>query len=352
MRYLPLFFDTHDRRIVLAGEGATAAARLRLLAGSEARIDVFAPIPGPELAAALAETGARHHLRWPRSADLAGALCVHAASGVAEIDGRISRRARICGVPATVMDNAAAGDFIMPAIVDRDPVVVAVGSGGAAPMLARMIRAELEARLPAVIGPLARLAEGMRPEVARRVAPGAPRRRLWARFFGRLGPAAWMRGGAGAARSALEGLIAAAAGGQEQRQGQGAVPALDLVLAPALEADRLPGPARRALADTDLVLIDPSLGVGARQRLARLLRREARLLPIGTAGTARANERVTAVIAALPGAARIQPLRAALAGLGRPIRTHVEAEAPARVGAAANLDRAPAARTGAREIAP
>ncbi len=327
MRHLPLFFDTRGRRILLAGEGPAAAARLRLLARSEARLEVFAPEPGAELAHALAESGARHHRRWPRPADLAGALCLHAASGRPELDGWLARLARMRGVPVTVMDAREGGDFIMPAIVDRDPVVVAIGTGGAAPMLARMIRAALEARLPASLGPLARLADTARAEVARRVPPGAARRRLWARFFARLGPAAWTRGGAAAAAAALERLIGRAAAAPLS------APAEVIVLRGA-DAAILGAPARHALAEADLVLVDPALGAAAREALLRLARREARILPLGGDAAPAPAERVAVVAAGQDAAA--QAARA-LAAAGRRVRTHAAGRAATHP--AANLDR-------------
>ncbi|NBB83549.1 MAG: uroporphyrinogen-III C-methyltransferase, partial [Alphaproteobacteria bacterium] len=186
MRHFPIFLETRGRRIVVAGAGETALAKLRLIAKSEAAIVVI----GPEACAgvrALAEAG-RIALaeRRAEAADLAGAALVYAAADDDVEDTRVRDLARAAGIPANVVDDLAASDFITPAMVDRDPVTVAIGTEGTAPVLARRIKAELEERLSPQLGLLARTAARFRPRAAA-IPPGGARRAFWARVFGPAG---------------------------------------------------------------------------------------------------------------------------------------------------------------------
>ena len=91
--------------------------------------------------------------------DLQDATLVFAATDIADVDIRVSELARAAGIPVNAVDRPDHSDFIMPAIVDRAPIVVAISSGGSAPVLARKIRSQIESLLPARIGELARFAD-------------------------------------------------------------------------------------------------------------------------------------------------------------------------------------------------
>jgi uroporphyrin-III C-methyltransferase/precorrin-2 dehydrogenase/sirohydrochlorin ferrochelatase len=115
--------------------------------------------------------------------DLEGQRLVYAATGDRTHDAAVSRAAKARGIPVNVVDAPALSTFIMPAIVDRDPVTVAIGTEGAAPVLAREIKTLLETLLPANYGALAKRAQGLRDTVARKVADPRARRRLWERLL-------------------------------------------------------------------------------------------------------------------------------------------------------------------------
>lgn len=179
----PAFQKVEGRRVLVVGSGDEAVAKVRLLAQTSALIEVVAEAPNDALALAIEKSGARL-VTTPFHADLAeGAALVFAASGDATLDGQAVAAARRFGVPANAVDRPELCDFYVGALVNRAPVAVAITSTGVGPVLARHIRARIEAMLPRETGDLARLAESFRETVARVIAGGAERRRFWARFF-------------------------------------------------------------------------------------------------------------------------------------------------------------------------
>jgi len=130
-------------------------------------------------------------LRLPHLAD---AVAVIAATGLTEVNAVVSATARQQRIPVNVVDDPQASTFIFPAIVDRSPLVIAISSGGKAPVLARRIREQLEALLPAKLGALARFMGERRKAVKRMLRAGA-RRPFWERIVGGRVGARVPRGG-------------------------------------------------------------------------------------------------------------------------------------------------------------
>src|SRR5499427_3921252 len=183
MRYFPLFADLAEADVLVVGGGEAAARKVRLLRKTGARITVVAETITEELHG-LAERGAIAVL--PRAflaRDLHGQRLVYAATGDGLCDSAISRAAKARGIPVNVIDAPALSTFITPAIVDRDPVTVAIGTEGAAPVLARQIKSLIETMLPANLGLLARRARDLRQIVARSVVDPRRRRRFWERLL-------------------------------------------------------------------------------------------------------------------------------------------------------------------------
>jgi uroporphyrin-III C-methyltransferase/precorrin-2 dehydrogenase/sirohydrochlorin ferrochelatase len=188
MQHFPAFFALRGRSVLVVGGGPAACRKARLLADAGAAVLVVAPRLGWEMAA-LAEAGLAEHRAKPFSPeDLDGQTLVIAATGIAETDGEVSETAQARGLPVNVVDAPHLSSFIMPALVRRDPVTVAISTGGAAPVLARAIRAKVEALLPANLGRLARFADGFRGAVKATHGSESERRRFWERFF--AGPVA------------------------------------------------------------------------------------------------------------------------------------------------------------------
>ncbi|MFO1107039.1 MAG: siroheme synthase CysG [Amaricoccus sp.] len=270
MRHFPVFLDMRGRRIVVSGAGETAVAKLRLLRKTEATISVFGADPAPEILAWAAAGELGLSIRALAEGDAAGAALLYAANADAAEDARVAGLGRDAGVLVAIVDDLEGSDFITPALVDRDPVTVAIGTEGAAPVLARKIKAEIEALLPASLGRLARIGQGFRHRIA--AWDGAARRRLWTRFYFETGPRALEAGEAAAARE-LERLAAGAAEGP--RAGF-----VHLIGAGPGDPDLLTLKARRLLHEADIVVHDRLVPAA----VLELARREARILCVGKQG--------------------------------------------------------------------
>jgi len=182
MRHFPIFLDTSGKTILVSGAGECAVAKLRLLLKTQARIAVFDADPGELVRQWAVQGRVDLHLRDLAAPDLSDALLVYAANDDLARDLAVQALAKGAGVPALVVDNLEASDFITPAIVDRDPVTVAIGTEGTAPVLARAIKAAIEAKLPRDLGALARRAKALRP-AADALPKGRVRRAFWTQFF-------------------------------------------------------------------------------------------------------------------------------------------------------------------------
>jgi uroporphyrin-III C-methyltransferase / precorrin-2 dehydrogenase / sirohydrochlorin ferrochelatase len=183
MRYFPVFADLNGADVLVVGGGEQAAQKVRLLRKTGARIIVVAEAVCEELAA-LARQGAIDLVRRGfRANDARGRRLVYVATGDRALDAAAARAATARGVPVNVVDGPDLSTFITPAIVDRSPVTVAIGTEGAAPVLARDIRARVEALLPANLGTLAARAQELRQRVTDAVTDPRARRRLWERLL-------------------------------------------------------------------------------------------------------------------------------------------------------------------------
>jgi uroporphyrin-III C-methyltransferase/precorrin-2 dehydrogenase/sirohydrochlorin ferrochelatase len=187
MDYLPIFLRVRDRLAVVIGGGAVAARKAELLLKCGARVRLVAPelAAGTQALLQLHAAGDQmsHQCASFAGHHLEGAALVIAATDSDEVNAQVSRIARARGVPVNVADDADTSDFILPAIVDRSPVIVAVSSAGTSPVLARRVREQIEALLPARLGALARFAGSQREQVNSVLQP-ALRRAFWERFFG------------------------------------------------------------------------------------------------------------------------------------------------------------------------
>jgi uroporphyrin-III C-methyltransferase/precorrin-2 dehydrogenase/sirohydrochlorin ferrochelatase len=178
MRYFPIFVDLKDARVVVVGGGEEALRKIRLLLKTEAKIDVIAP----EIHAELAENKRVNWLAKLYAAPLLdGATLVYSADAV--LNEKVSADAKVRGIHINAVDEAEISTFIVPSIVDRDPVVIAIGTEGTAPVLGQGIRARIDAMLPQTIGMLATKAQSLRDKVAGLLPSGNRRRAFWQDFF-------------------------------------------------------------------------------------------------------------------------------------------------------------------------
>jgi uroporphyrin-III C-methyltransferase/precorrin-2 dehydrogenase/sirohydrochlorin ferrochelatase len=179
----PAFHKVTDRTVVVVGGGAEAAAKVRLLLETEARIRLVADALSGELIDLVAANPIEHRARPFLCDDIDGAVLAFAASGDREADALVVGAARRKGVPVNSVDSPDQCDFYTPAIVNRAPVAVAIGSAGAGPVLTQKLRARIEAILPTRLGALASLGDSFRAAAERVLPKGQPRRRFWSAFF-------------------------------------------------------------------------------------------------------------------------------------------------------------------------
>ncbi|MCC1492351.1 siroheme synthase CysG [Cognatishimia sp. F0-27] len=272
MQHFPIFVALAGRRVVVSGGGEAALAKLRLLLKTEARVTVFAADPHPDLAA-LAEAGKLTlHRRAMQPGDALCAVLFYAADEDAAQDARTTALARADGALTNIVDNLAQSQFITPAIVDRDPVTVAIGTEGAAPVLARAIKADLEARLPATLGRLARIGKAFR-KMAEALPMGRARRDFWRDYYFRTGPR-MADAPDSTVEGALDGLLAEHLD-RQSRKGHVA-----FVGAGPGDPELLTLKARRALDEADVVIYDRLVGKG----VLELARREAIMVNAGKEG--------------------------------------------------------------------
>ncbi len=270
MRYFPLFLDLRGRPVLVAGGGMVAERKVKLLVASGAKVTVVAP----ELCAALARRVARgkiaHRAGEFHESDLESQRWVIAATDRSAVNREIARAAEARGLFVNVVDDAELSTAIMPALVDRSPLMIAVASGGGAPMLARQVREQLEALLDQSWGRVAQFLGAWRARIRARFDTSRERRAFYRELLG--GPImALVRRGreADAAQALGERLDAAAA--------QPAPGRVILVGAGPGDPGLLTLRALRALNEADVVLHDRLVSA----QVLAMVRRDAEVLEVG-----------------------------------------------------------------------
>ncbi|QKT04027.1 uroporphyrinogen-III C-methyltransferase [Ectothiorhodospiraceae bacterium 2226] len=209
MDFLPIFVNIRGRSCLVVGGGNVAARKVSLLRKAGAAVTVVAPELGRELAEWAAQGLIEHLGREFQAADLDDRALVIAATDQEIVNRRVSQLAQARNLPVNVVDRPDLCGFIMPSIIDRSPVQIAVSTGGASPVLARLLRTRLESYIPAGFGRLARLVDGFREQVKRRFPSTEQRRYFWEQVLeGRVAELLFA-GKDQAARRALEQAVAA-----------------------------------------------------------------------------------------------------------------------------------------------
>lgn len=179
MDYLPLFTRVADKRCLVVGGGPIALRKARLLRQAGARVTVVAPAVMPALAELGSASGGTIAMRPYQSSDLDGITLVIAATDDAAVNAAVSVDAQLRHLPVNVVDDPALCSVILPSIIDRSPLVIALSSGGRSPVLARRLRARLESWIPAGYGRLAHLLGRFRESAASRFPDPDQRRHFW-----------------------------------------------------------------------------------------------------------------------------------------------------------------------------
>lgn len=269
MKLYPLFADLSRRAVLVVGGGAVAERKAAALLAAGAQVTVGAPELTPQLQRWARQGRIAHRAGEFEPGWIDYAWLVIAATGDRALNARVAELAGLRRVFVNVVDDAELSSFHVPAVIDRSPLVVAISSGGAAPMLARLVRERLETRLDHSLGPLAQLAARLRKRIRRRHPDLAARRRFYTELF--TGPvAALLRKGqpaqaAAAAEQALRDVPAVQAG------------AVVLVGAGPGDAGLLTLRGLRALNEADVILHDRLVSA----EVLELARRDAERIEVG-----------------------------------------------------------------------
>lgn len=250
----PVFFRVADKPVLVIGNGEEALNKARLLHQTQARIRVVADHPEPVLADFLRETTIEHFARDVKDTDFLDAKLVFIASGDEATDHALAKRIQAHHIPVNVVDRPQLCDFLTPAIVNRAPVTIAIGSEGAGPVLTQMIRARIEAMLAPQLGALARLAVQFRAQAEALIEKGAARRNFWRSFFEGKVARALEGGNEKAAHDEARLLLQNASTQQNNTQKQNGY--VWLVGAGAGAEDLLTLRAHRVLMNADVIIYD------------------------------------------------------------------------------------------------
>ena len=179
MKYLPIFLSISNKHCLVVGGGGIAVRKIELLLKAGAKVQLVAKDPCSSMSNLQQLHGFECSVRGFEESDLDNVDLVIAATNDRKLNAGISSLAKTKHLPVNVVDNPDLCSFIMPSIVDRDPVQIAVSTGGASPVLARLLRSHLESTIPAAYGELAKLVDNYRDQVKRTFPEIQERRIFW-----------------------------------------------------------------------------------------------------------------------------------------------------------------------------
>ncbi|WP_117191501.1 siroheme synthase CysG [Rhizobium terrae] len=264
----PAFFRVSGRSVLVFGNGDEAFAKARLLRNTDAEIIAYASHPEADYAAYLTAQGIEIVRVEFSPEQVKDAALVFAATGDATQDREIVTAARAERIPANAVDQPDFCDFYTPALVNRAPVAIAIGTEGAGPVLAQMIRARVDQMLSPSLGRLASLAADYRDAAERLVPRGVSRRIFWRRFFSGDVADAVAANDAAAARRSANALLSTTGRAEGKIWLVGAGPGAE---------DLLTLRAQRVLMEADAIVYDALVP----QAIVDMGRRDAERLPVG-----------------------------------------------------------------------
>jgi uroporphyrin-III C-methyltransferase/precorrin-2 dehydrogenase/sirohydrochlorin ferrochelatase len=179
MKYLPLFTEIRGKQVLIVGGGAIALRKARLLIDAGADLTLVSPTFERDLLALAAQSKAKLVTGYFSPEHLEHKLLVIAATDDTDVNQAVADAANAKNMLVNVVDAPALSSFIFPSIIDRSPIVVAISSGGAAPVLVRRLREKLETLLPQHLGPLASVMGKFRSKVKQTLGSLNQRRQFW-----------------------------------------------------------------------------------------------------------------------------------------------------------------------------
>jgi uroporphyrin-III C-methyltransferase/precorrin-2 dehydrogenase/sirohydrochlorin ferrochelatase len=250
MQYFPAFFDLTAQKVLIVGAGEVALRKLALLTRSGAKVTVVAPQMLPEFSEQAAAGRVTAVPREFVPGDLDGARLVIVATGRRAVNRWIAALGEARGIPVNVVDDREASRFIVPALIDRNPVLVAISTGGASPVLARRLRERLEALIPKRFGELALWLQALRRAARWRLRDTDARRRYFEHIVDGAAARRFVAGDTHGAESLAQQLLARTSS-LPRESGE-----VTLVGAGPGDPELLTLKALRALQDADVILHD------------------------------------------------------------------------------------------------
>ena len=273
MDHLPIFLNVDGKRTLIVGNGVSAARKADLLLRAGSDLTIVTPELGEELSQLADTYSFKHQATGVTAGDLDGCMIVFGCDEDDSLNQHLRKLAHEAGIPVNVSDKTEDCDFIMPALVDRSPLLIAISSGGTSPLLVRMLKARFETTIPAAYGKLAEFAGGYRDRIKKLVPNMTRRRRFWEAMVS--GPVAehLFSSQLEQAESLMEThLEEAALEGDQPPPGE-----VYLVGTGPGDPDLLTFRALRLMQQADVVLYDRLIGDG----ILNLVRRDARRVYVG-----------------------------------------------------------------------
>ena len=251
MDYLPIFFELRGRKCLVVGAGNVARRKTELLLRAGGQVKVLAPNIEPTLKE-MADSGQIEYQQDVfRPEHLDGMALVISATEKKEINREVAQEAHSRMLPINVVDDPELCSFILPAIVDRSPLVIAVSSGGKSPVLARLLKARLESVIPVAYGRLTQLAGDFRDAVKAALVDPDARRKYWEKVFQGRAATLFLAGHEAEAKQEMESVLAT-----ESSQGT-PIGRVTLLQAPLPDPELLTLQSLRFLQEADVIVYDP-----------------------------------------------------------------------------------------------
>ncbi len=273
MDFLPIFLDIKNSKIIIDGGTMVAARRTERALQAGGRVFVFNPELSDEFLPLLDNENLTHIPRLPKEEDFLGCKIAFGASEDENRDRFLAKAARKAGALVNIADRPEFCDFISPSIVDRNPLIIAISSSGKTPVIARILRARIEALIPPIYGDLASFLGKFREIIASKINNSTNRRHFWERIIDGSVADKFLTGDENGAKSLLmEKLQKAQRGEKDKKIGE-----VFLVGAGPGDPDLLTFRALRLMQRADIVLYDRLVS----EDILNLVRRDAERINVG-----------------------------------------------------------------------
>lgn len=270
MKFLPIFMNVQDQTCLVVGGGQVASRKVNMLLRAGARVTVVSPALCQELQEMVSSGSITHENTEFKESHIATPAVIIAATDNEAVNRKVSELAKTRGIPVNVVDAPELCTFIVPSVIDRSPVQIAISTGGSSPVLARLLRAKLETMIPSAYGRLASMVETFRESVKTRFDNSNDIRKFWEKVL--EGPVAEMllAGREKEAHQALQKAVDEAKAPDEQGE-------VFLVGAGPGDPDLLTFKALRLMQQADVVVYDRLVSQG----ILDLVRRDAEFIYAG-----------------------------------------------------------------------